>query len=299
LRLDQFLAGNPDILSRSEAQRLIRSGRVTVRGKVERKVSRDVGSSDGVEYSLFPLASVPQATDATIELKILYEDSDCFVVDKPAGISVHPGNGMEKGSVTILDALRPLFAERKLPFSESDVLVHRLDKETTGCLLIAKNAAAHTSLQKQFASRTVQKTYLACVSGVPIPAAAVIDAPIGRHTGDRTKMSIIQTGKTRGARTTYRTLSAASGMALLACDLHTGRTHQIRVHLRSIGHPVLGDQKYHTTHSLNTAAQYSIENLCLHAWQLSFDAAAKRVHVEAPLSLALQRVLERLGIHFP
>ena len=205
---------------------------------------------------------------------------------------------MSKEDATILDGLRFLFQDRKLPFSESEVLVHRLDKETTGCLLIAKNPKAHLALQKQFETRTVEKFYLALVAGVPSPKAATIDAPIGRHTGDRTRMSIVQVGKTRNALTTYRTLSSAQGIALLSCELHTGRTHQIRVHLQSIGHPILGDEKYGSTASLKITAAMQVDFLCLHAWKLSFvsPTTKKKISVSCSLPMILGDFLKRVGL---
>jgi len=163
-----------------------------------------------------------------------------------------------------------------------------LDKETTGCLLIAKTEKAHTFLQKQFADRTVKKTYLALVAGVPSPPSAIIDAPIGRNLVNRTLMSIFKTRSSREAKTTYRTLEVRVNCTLLECDLHTGRTHQIRVHLRSIGHPILGDSSYGTHESKKITKGLGINGLCLHAQKLSFNTLShKRVDVEAPLSVSV------------
>lgn len=284
MRLDLLLATVPAIKSRSAAQKMIEAGSVRISGKTELRPSRILRPNDCVEYVLPEAAKVPDSAGVDLKLNVLFEDDDCFAIEKPAGIAVHPGNGKAKNDVTLLDGLRFLFAKRKIPFSASEVLVHRLDKETTGCLLIAKNPVAHLKLQKQFETRSVEKFYLALVAGVPSPAAATIDAPIGRHTGDRTKMSIIQTGKTRQARTTYRTLAFAHGIALLSCELHTGRTHQIRVHLRSISHPILGDEKYQTPASLKVTAEKQANFLCLHAWKLSFvsPVTMKKVSVVCP-----------------
>lgn len=300
MRLDQFLAGKPDIVGRAHAQRLIERGRVQVNGKEETKASRDIDSRHEIEYKLGEAAAVPEHTQSSITLEVLFEDEECLVINKPAGITVHPGNGMTNNEETILDALKPMFAERTLPFSASDVLVHRLDKETTGCLLIAKNPKAHLALQQQFEKRTIEKFYLALVAGVPSPAAATIDAPIGRHTGDRTRMSILQTSKARNAATTYRTLSSAHGVALLQCELHTGRTHQIRVHLRAIGHPILGDEKYGTTASANASAKHQVHFLCLHAWKLGFKSpTGRKIDVVAPLPSRFSELIGRLGLSAP
>lgn len=284
LRLDLHLATISAIKSRSAAQKMIEAGLVTINGKPERRPSRILRPNDRVEYTLPQLSSAPSESGTDLKLNVLYEDDDCLVIEKPAGIAVHPGNGIAKDDITILDGARYLFKKRKIPFPESEILVHRLDKETTGCLLLAKNPKAHLMLQKQFELRKVEKIYLAVVAGVPSPAAAKIDAPIGRHTGDRTKMSIMQTGKTREAATTYRTLGASNGIALLSCELHTGRTHQIRVHLRSIGHPILGDAKYETSVSLKKTAELQADFLCLHAWKLSFQSPVtkKKITVLCP-----------------
>ncbi len=293
MRLDLLLATIPEVKSRNAAQKMIEAGRVRISGKKELRSSRILRANDCVEYMLPAPDAVPAEAGVDLHLSVLHEDDDCFVIEKPAGIAVHTGNGMSRNDTTILDGLRFLFRKRKLPFSVSEVLVHRLDKETTGCLLIAKNPKAHMALQKQFEKRTVSKFYLALVSGVPSPAAAMIDAPIGRHTGDRTKMSIIQTGKTRNAATTYRTLTTSNGMSLLSCELHTGRTHQIRVHLLSIGHPILGDAKYETMKSLKMTALMQIDFLCLHAWKLSFvsPTSKKKISVSCQLPKKFENFL--------
>lgn len=299
MRLDVMLGSISAIKSRSAAQKMIEAGFVRISGKKELRPSRILHANDCVEYQLPAPDNIPEAGGVDLGFQILHEDDDCLVINKPAGIAVHPGNGMAKNDQTILDGLRHLFQERRLPFSVSEVLVHRLDKETTGCLLIAKNPKAHLALQKQFEKRTVEKLYLALVAGIPSPKAAMIDAPIGRHTGDRTKMSIIQTGKTRQASTTYRTLSSANGIALLSCELHTGRTHQIRVHLRSVGHPILGDEKYQTKESLAVTARLEVGFLCLHAWKLSFDSGKKRVSVAAGAPKKLGDLIASLAMKIP
>src|SRR3989338_8531562 len=206
---------------------------------------------------------------------------------------------MHEGEKTILHGIAYLFQKKNLPFSSEAVLVHRLDKETTGCLLIAKSPAAHIALQKQFADRTVSKTYLALVAGVPSPPAATIDAPIGRSTHDRTTMGIQGASGFREAQTTYRTVSVSSkkDCALLTCDLHTGRTHQIRVHLSSVGHPVLGDGTYTSVLSERVTQDYDIHGLCLHAWKLEFVSPedGERHMVTASLSAGLEGNLRKAG----
>jgi 23S rRNA pseudouridine1911/1915/1917 synthase len=300
VRLDQFLAGKEDIKSRAVAQKMIDAGLVRVKGKKVTKASFNVDTSMKIEWDAFPEAEIPADAKSSTKLPILFEDDDCMVVDKPAGISVHPGSGMKSDEETILTALRPIFKKQKLPYSAAEVLVHRLDKETTGCLLIAKNPKAHMALQKQFADRSVDKTYLTLVAGIPSPAAALIDAPIGRHAQQRTTMSIYQATASRSAKTTYRTIGKTDKIALLSCVLHTGRTHQIRVHLRSIGHPVLGDPTYGNAMSEGLAEQHGIDFLCLHAWKLAFKSpSGKKVAVMSPVPKTFSGLLKKLDISVP
>lgn len=309
MRLDQFLSGKDDIKSRSLAKKMIESGLVRVNGKKVKKASSTVPALARVEYAV-PEGLIPEYAGVATFLPVLYEDDECMVIDKPRGISVHPGSGMKAGEETIVHALKPLFAIRAVPFSASEVLVHRLDKDTTGCLLIAKNPKAHMALQKQFANRTVEKTYLTLVTGIPFPPAAIIDAPIGRHASERTRMSVHQATASRGAKTTYRTLGTTRGknpaphtfndLALLSCDLHTGRTHQIRVHLKSIGHPVIGDKSYGNLHSVETARELGIGFLCLHAWKVQFlSPVGKKVGVVSALPEEFVEILDVLGIPLP
>lgn len=231
-----------------------------------------------------------------MQLEILYEDPHCLVINKPAGVAVQPGHGMEPGERTVTHDL-----------PSGSLLVHRLDKETTGCLLIAKNTEAHDLLQRQFAGRTVEKIYLALVTGIPKHSHAIIDAPIGRNIAERTKMGVSRTAKKRDAQTEYRVLNASNNIALLECKPKTGRTHQIRVHLASIGHPIVGDMKYggvcHSERSrtIDTRRRPStplrVTPLCLHAWKLSFDSpVGMRVHIEAPIPKEFKEVLEERGI---
>lgn len=299
-RLDVFLASDERTLSRARAQKLIEEGFVQVNGKKQRKCSCLVGLGDEVTLAADIPAAPSTVQAAPMPLTILYEDDACMVLSKPAGIAVHPGAGMEDGEVTLLSGIAHLFAERTLPFSGEAVLVHRLDRETTGCILIAKSPAAHLALQAQFEHRTVKKLYLALVAGVPVHPTATIDSPIGRSQTDRTKMSVRGVSGVREAQTTYRVVESTDDIALVECDLHTGRTHQVRVHLHSIGHPVLGDPTYTLPFSERLAAQYGIDNLCLHAWKLTFQSPAKKKPqtVEASLPEVYRGVMERCGIHF-
>lgn len=298
-RLDAFLAKEADV-SRVRAGQLIKDGCVKVNGRVTTKPAHIVEPEDAIVASIEGLkASEDHVTPVDLKLPILYEDDDCLVINKPAGVAVHPAIGIPKDEPTILHGAAFLFKERKIPFVASHVLVHRLDRETTGCLLIAKNPDAHRKLQKQFSDRTVEKSYLALVSGVPKNAAAVIDAPIGRSTIHRTKMSVHNTAKTREARTTYRVLGSSNGVSLLQCDLHTGRTHQLRVHLTTIGHPILGDETYNNKESEKKSRELSINDLCLHSWKLKFESPAGIVNSEAPINGLFQGIVKQLSLRLP
>jgi len=297
--LDKALAEAQTHLSRVKAGTLIRSGAVLLNGRVVRKPAHLVKPEDRVEVTADGApASESHIVPKDLKLKILYEDAACLVIEKPAGIAMHPAPGLPKDEPTILHGVAFLFKKKKLPFAASSVLVHRLDRETTGCLLIAKTSQAHAALQKQFKDRTIRKTYLAAVAGVPAESEAHIDAPIGRHVSQRTKMSVLGATHARSAQTTYHVLSQSRQAALLACDLHTGRTHQIRVHLSVIGHPVLGDTTYASPVSERIAEEQGIDRLCLHAWKLTFRSptAKKKTTVIAPLPPLFRKTLKALSL---
>ncbi len=301
-RLDIALTNDGSAISRIKARDMVKEGLVMINGRIARKAAMIVEETDVIEVSATGAPVTETRLEATdLKLEVLYEDDACFVINKPAGIPVHPGAGIPKDAATILHGIAYLFAERSIPFSSSAVLVHRLDKDTTGCLLIAKSQAAHKELQMQFEHRTVKKFYLALVAGVPQPPAATIDASIGRSTGDRTKMTILGSSKTREAQTTYRTVATGgNNAALLSCELHTGRTHQIRVHLHGIAHPILGDPTYRTQGSEKLSASTGIDFLCLHAWKLTFKSPAdhKDHEITATVPQRMQEAIERAGISF-
>src|SRR3989344_2405808 len=302
-RLDSFLADQRPQLSRSRIQKMIKMGWVEVNGEGIRKPAHRLKEGD-IVFQLDGVETFPdEASIAPVDLHlpVLYEDEDCLVIDKPAGIAVHPGAGMPPGTPTILHGVAYLFTERTLLFSSEGVLVHRLDKETTGCLLIGKTPDAHSQLQKQFENRDVTKEYLALVAGQPNPPKAVIDAPIGRNLTDRTKMSVLRTSVSREAKTTYWTLESVGDASLLRCQLHTGRTHQIRVHLSSVGYPILGDTAYSSSRSAELTKKRKIQSLCLHAWKLSFLSPTKleEIAVEAPLPVSFLGALQVFNIQPP
>jgi 23S rRNA pseudouridine1911/1915/1917 synthase len=259
-RLDRALAQALPAFSRARLQRLIRDGFATVNGKPTRP--RDsVRTGDVVEVrepKLEKLDAEPEAMD----LDILFEDEDLLVINKPAGLVVHPGAGNQKH--TLVNALLAHCKNLSgIGGKERPGIVHRLDKDTSGALVIAKNDATHRDLSKQFADRTTGKIYLALVAGTPRKSFGVIDAPIARHPVHRKKMSIARRGG-RPAKTEYRVLRSSGDVSLIECTIHSGRTHQIRIHLHHLGHPVLGDKLYGSKRAGDFPHQM------LHAWKLRF-----------------------------
>lgn len=303
-RLDAFLAENCSDCSRGQLQKCIKAGDVQVNGTVQKKPSHQLQPDDVVAMADSALANQQSNDDnihieaADLLLEVLYEDEACMVVNKPAGYAVHPGDGMSVDEKTILHGIAYLLEERAAPFVPGSTLVHRLDKDTTGCILVAKTVQAHAELQHQFKDRTVEKVYLALVAGVPKPATAMIDSPIGRNLTDRTRMSVLKTSVSRDAQTTYRTLASHSGASLLECDLHTGRTHQVRVHLHSIGHPILGDTTYTSSESNTLTKDFAVRSLCLHAYKLDFTspASGERITVQSKLPDTFISALEAAGM---
>lgn len=290
------------IRSRAEAQRMIEGGLVRVRGRAVKKSSFAVREGDCVECTYPPSSPVDVVIEPVdLRLAVLYEDATCLVIDKPAGIAVHHGAGMKPGTMTLLSGIAFLFRERGLPFHHDAVLAHRLDKDTTGCLLLAKSPAAHQALQRQFAVRRVRKMYLALVAGIPAHPRAIIDAPIGRHPLRPTRMTVLGGRKSREARSTYEILAQGERCALLQCDIATGRTHQVRVHLSAIGHPILGDRTYRNALSDRLREQHGIPSPCLHAWKLAFMSPAdQREHeVMAPVPAGFREAMRKVGIGFP
>jgi 23S rRNA pseudouridine1911/1915/1917 synthase len=259
-RLDRFLAQALPAFSRARLQTLIRENFVTVNGKPARP--RDPVRARTVVEVREPEITKIDAQPESIPLDILFEDDDLLVLNKPAGLVVHPGAGHQQH--TLVNALLAHCKNLSgIGGKERPGIVHRLDKETSGVLVIAKNDAAHRDLSKQFAERTTGKTYLALVAGTPRQKAGTIDAPIARHPVHRQRMSIARRAG-RPAKTDYRVLESNGDISLVECTIHTGRTHQIRVHLHHLGHPVFGDKVYGGKRAGNFPRQM------LHAWKLSF-----------------------------
>ncbi|PYK69033.1 MAG: RluA family pseudouridine synthase [Verrucomicrobia bacterium] len=274
-RLDRFLAKTAPEFSRSRIQTLIRQGHITVNGAAPR--ARDmVRTGDRVVLLEPPMAAIDLVPEK-VALFVLFEDDDLIVINKPAGISVHPGAGRTSG--TLVNALLSHCKDLSgIGGKERPGIVHRLDKETSGCLVVAKNDFAHNDLARQFASRTIDKIYLTLVAGKLRRASGSIVAPIARHRVHRKKMMIAREGG-RMARTDFKVVRTGREASLLECRLHSGRTHQIRVHLQHLGYPILGD----TVYGGRRAGQFSRQ--MLHAWKLGFDhpRGKRRMDFEAPL----------------
>ncbi len=261
LRIDQFLAARPEAgLTRSRARRLIDEGRVTAGGRAV-KASHKVAAGEAVRLTV-PAPEPLRLTGEDIPLDVVHEDADLLVINKPRGMVVHPAAGHDHGTLVnaLLEHCRDLSGI-------NDVLrpgiVHRLDRDTTGLLVVAKNDEAHLSLAAQLRDRRLKRRYLAIVSGGLKDERGVIEAPIARHPIDRKRMAVVEGG--RPARTRFTVRERFTRATLVEAELDTGRTHQIRVHLSFIGHPVLGDPVY----GPKKKAPF-VEGQALHAWSIAF-----------------------------
>jgi 23S rRNA pseudouridine1911/1915/1917 synthase len=238
LRVDKFLSENCPDLSRTQAQKLIEEGHVTVNDRITRS-SLKLLEGDKIAVIIPPPLPSPLAPEA-IPLKVIYEDSDLMVVDKPAGLTVHPAPGHY--THTLVNAILAHVPELQSGEAGRPGIVHRLDKDTSGLIIIAKNGAAHMKLAGQFKERSVSKVYIALVQGHLAPEQGVIEANIGRHPRDRQRMAVVTGG--REAQTEYNVQRYLDNYTLLEVKPRTGRTHQIRVHLAAIGFPIVGDAVY-------------------------------------------------------
>jgi 23S rRNA pseudouridine1911/1915/1917 synthase len=289
LRLDQFLAKQLCHLSRSRIQQLIKDNMVFVDGQVA-KPKLKLASGDTITVKVpepVPLTAVrPQA----IALDVVYEDEDLLVINKASGIVVHPAAGNPEG--TLVNAL--------LHHCQGELsgiggvlrpgIIHRLDKDTSGCLVAAKNDLAHQRISRQFADRETTKIYHCVVQGIPSPPQGTIENHIGRHPVNRQKMAVVDPPKGKTAVTRYKILSQSTTgkdpWSLVQCQLHTGRTHQIRVHMKSLGCPILGDEIY----AQPSRQQPAATRLLLHASQLGFThpTTGEKLSFTAPLPGAFE-----------
>lgn len=290
-RIDAFLAANTE-LSRSKLQKLIRSGEVLINGSTC-KPNAEVRIGDAIRIRFEPENADALPEPENIPLDVVYEDDDLAVINKPKGMVVHPAPGNPSG--TLVNAL--LYRFRELSKSGGEIrpgIVHRIDRLTSGLLVVAKNDAAHEALAKQFALHTAHREYLCLVHGNLKEDAGTVDAPIGRHRTDRKRMAVTEDG--RHAVTHWRVLQRFGTETLLDVKLETGRTHQIRVHMAHIKHPILGDEVYGSASS-----KLGLFGQALHGYRLTFvhPRTGEEMTFTAPLPEDFIAALIKLGGHVP
>ena len=287
-RIDVWLQKHFPDSSRSMLQRLIREGHVLLKGKTC-DPKADVKAGDGIEIEFPPPQSLTLKPES-IKLDVLFEDKHLLVLNKAAGMVVHPGAGHSLHTLVhaLLHHCRGQLSG--IGGMERPGIVHRLDKDTSGCLVVAKTDAAHRKLVESFQSRSVEKVYLALVWGKPRMHSGKIDKPMGRHPVHRNKMAIKEDG--RPALTEWKIIKELKDKTLLECRIHTGRTHQIRVHLAFMGCPVVGDLIY--GRSKGVESKQLVKRQMLHAWRLSFEHPVKKTLVicEAPIPKDMQKLLK-------
>lgn len=289
IRLDAYIASSIEGVSRTNVKRLIEEGNITVNGNTQ-KVSYKIQENDEI------IVEIPEAKEIDIKaqdipVEVVYEDKDIIVVNKPKGLVVHPANGNWDG--TLVNAIMAICKE-SLSGIGGEIrpgIVHRLDKDTSGLLIIAKNDEAHLNMSNQIKDRKVKKIYYALVRGVVAENEATINMPIGRSTKDRKKMAVTRDGKE--AITHFNVIERFNKYTLLEVKIDTGRTHQIRVHLSEIGHPVVGDEVYS-----NGKNEFGIHGQLLHAKSLDFKhpITGKTIHLETELPQEFKDVLQQLRI---
>ena len=298
-RLDRALADTVPTLSRERLKALVRSGALKTGGKAVRDPATKV--KGGEQFCLTvpdpePAHNEPQ----DIPLVIPFEDDHLLVVDKPAGLVVHPAAGNRDG--TLVNALLHHCAGRLSGIGgvARPGIVHRIDKDTSGLLVIAKTDVAHEGLAKEFAAHSIDRRYLAIVNGVPKTAEGTIDAPLARSVHDRKKIAIVEGSRGKRAVTHWKRLKALKGAALVECRLETGRTHQVRVHMASIGHPLLGDPVYGRGKSVHRQLlnQLDFRRQALHAAGLGFihPVTKARLSFESALPSDMQELFTALGV---
>ena len=286
-RLDRYVTEQNTEITRTAVQRLIDEKNILVNGK-EQKASYKVNENDVVEVEI-PEPKKIEIKAEDIPIEVIYEDSDIIVVNKPKGMVVHPGNGNVDG--TLVNAIMAK-CEGSLSGIGGEIrpgIVHRIDKDTSGLLIVAKNDKAHVNLSEQIKEHKVKKTYIALVRGVVKENEATIDMPIGRSKTDRKKMAVCKDGK--NAVTHIKVLKRWEHYTLLQVNIETGRTHQIRVHLSYIGYPIIGDYTYS-----NGKNEFGVVGQCLHAQKLEFKhpTTNKIMELEAPLPEYFQEIIQKL-----
>jgi 23S rRNA pseudouridine1911/1915/1917 synthase len=296
-RLDKALA-DASGLSRERVKALLDDGRITLDGRAVRQASLKVAAGAAFEVRV-PAAIPAEAMAQDIPLSVTYEDDALIVVDKPAGLVVHPAAGNLDG--TLVNAL--LHHCRGQLSGIGGVarpgIVHRIDKDTSGLLVVAKSDAAHEGLARQFADHSIIRAYKAVTAGQPMPPAGTIRGAIARSVHDRKKMALVEDGRGKHAVTHYRTLNRLDGAALVECRLETGRTHQVRVHLASIGHSLLGDPVYGRAPAKirPILARIGFARQALHAAELGFihPISGETLHFTSSTPVDIQELIVELG----
>ena len=286
-RLDAYIPSVDLDITRTSAQRLIEDGNILVNGK-NAKVSYKIQENDKISVEI-PKPKQIELKAQDIPIEIVYEDSDIIVVNKPKGMVVHPANGNPDG--TLVNAIMAICKD-SLSGIGGEIrpgIVHRIDKDTSGLLIVAKNDNAHVKMSEQIKNHEVKKTYIALVRGVFKKNEATIDMPIGRSTSDRKKMAVNKNGK--NAITHIKVLKRFDKYTLLQVNIETGRTHQIRVHLSHIGYPIVGDYTYS-----NGKNEFDVVGQCLHAQKLEFKhpITQKDMCLEAELPQYFKDILDKL-----
>jgi 23S rRNA pseudouridine1911/1915/1917 synthase len=298
-RLDRALAAAVPTLSRERLKALIRSGAVDAGGKPVRDPSAKVRGEEALRVAVPEPAPAHNEAQA-IPLNIVFEDEHLLVVDKPAGLVVHPAAGNFDG--TLVNALLHHCAGKLSGIGgvARPGIVHRIDKDTSGLLVVAKTDVAHEGLAKQFAAHSIDRRYLAIVSGVPKAAEGTVDAPLARSATNRKKIAIVEGDRGKRAVTHWERLQVLKGAALVECRLETGRTHQVRVHMASISHPLLGDPVYGRsgkTHG-KLLNELQFQRQALHAAELGFThpVTKHRLSFTSPMPPDMQELLTELGV---
>jgi len=298
-RLDRALADAVPTLSRERLKSLIRSGAVESGGALLRDPAVKVRGNESLRVAV-PEPEPAHNEAQAIPLRVVFEDEHLLVVDKPAGLVVHPAAGNRDG--TLVNALLHHCGDSLSGIGgvARPGIVHRIDKHTSGLLVVAKTDVAHEGLAKQFAAHSIQRRYLAIVSGVPSTAGGTVDAPLARSSANRKKIAIVADGRGKRAVTHWRRLAALKDAALVECRLETGRTHQVRVHMASIGHALVGDPVYGRTQKTHRKLleELNFRRQALHAAELGFihPVSKRRLSFASAMPADMQELFDSLGV---
>lgn len=298
-RLDRALADAVPTMSRERLKALVRSGALEQEGLPVRDPATKVRGSEAFRLEV-PKAAPAEAEAQDIPLSIVFEDDHLLVVDKPAGLVVHPAAGNLDG--TLVNALLHHCAGRLSGIGgiARPGIVHRIDKDTSGLLVVAKTDVAHEGLARQFAAHSIDRRYTAAVSGVPATMEGTVDAPLARSAADRKKIAVVRADRGKRAVTHWRRLSAGRDSARVECRLETGRTHQVRVHMASIGHPLVGDPVYGRSNKAlrDVLKHLNFHRQALHAAVLGFNhpVTKNRLSFESPIPGDMQELFTALGV---